>query len=187
YQQRLTLSKAMDDPEATAASLVGLATVAYVRAEYTPALASYREALDIYEKRDEGTSIGRTLVSVGNIQYLQAEYDPAAASYRRAIGLLIEGGDTQGTSLAQGGLARVLAAQGDIAAALEMYGRVLDDARRQLSADPRLTSGVSTTLESIGELYFRLGNTDRARTTFDEALKLSAADADSSGPLYDRP
>lgn len=184
YQRRLALSKEMDDPEATAASLVGLATVAYVRGEYTPALASYREALDIYEKRDEGTSIGRTLVSVGNIQYLQADYDVAAPSYRRAIDLLTDGRDTQGASLAKGGLARVFAAQGDIVAAIEMYGRVLDDARSQLSADPRMASGVSTTLESIGELYFRLGNVDRARSSFDEARKMSDADPESAGRLY---
>jgi hypothetical protein len=91
----------MDDAEATAASLLGLATVAYSRAEYTPALASYREALAIYEKREEGASIGRTLVSVGNVQYLQAEYDEATASYRRALNLLVAGMDPQGAAFAR--------------------------------------------------------------------------------------
>jgi tetratricopeptide (TPR) repeat protein len=186
YQRRLRLSKEMDDPEATAASLVGLATVAYVRGEYSAALASYREALEIYEKREEGAAIGRTLVSVGNVQYLQAEYDAATASYRRALALLIEGMDTQGASFARAGLARVLAAQGDIAAALDMYGQVLTDARTQASFDPRLKNGVATTLESIGELYFRLGITDRARASFEEGRQLADADPEFSARLFGR-
>jgi len=186
YQQRLALAKEMDDMESAGAALVGLATVSYVRGEYRPALASYREALEIYEKREEGTAIGRTLVSVGNVQYLQAEYDAATASYRRALALLIEGQDTQGASFARGGLARVLAAQGDIAAALDMYGQVLADARIQASYDPRLKNNVATTLENIGELYFRLANTDKARAAFEEARALVDADQEFSARLFDR-
>jgi tetratricopeptide (TPR) repeat protein len=176
----------MDDAEATAASLVGLATIAYARADYTTALTFYRQALDIYENRDEGASIGRTLVSVGNVQYLQAEYDAASAAYRRALALLEKGMDTLGASFARGGLARVFAAQGDIAAALDMYGQVLADARRRAALDARLQNPVATTLESIGELYFRLAQTDRARSHFEEAQKLVDADAAMSARLFDR-
>jgi len=186
YQQRLALAKELDDQEAVAASLVGLATVAYVRGEYTPALGFYREALAIYEKREEGASIGRTLVSVGNVQYLQAEFDAATASYRRALALLVEGSDTQGASFARGGLARVLAAQGDIAAALDMYSQVLADARTQASFDSRLKTGVATTLESIGELYFRLANADEARTRFQEARQLVDDLPEDSARILDR-
>ena len=130
YNQRLTLARGTADDEAIAASLLGLATVSYSRAEYTAAVASYREALAIYEKRDEGTSIGRTLVSVGNVQYLQAEYDEATASYRRALNLLVTGMDSQGAAFARSGLARVFAAQGDVAAAPDIRAVVLANARR---------------------------------------------------------
>jgi tetratricopeptide (TPR) repeat protein len=172
YRQRLTLARDMGDEEAVAASLVGLATVEYSRGEYTPALASYRDALAIYEKRDEGVSIGRTLVSVGNVQYLQGEYDPAAASYRRALSLLVAGTDTQGAAFARSGLARVFVAQGDLPAALETYSQVLADARAEAARMPRTSDNVATALESVGDVYFRLGNTDRARASFDESRRL---------------
>lgn len=181
YQQRLTLSKQMSDEEGTAASLLGVATVAYSRAEYSTALASYREALAIYEKREDGPSIGRALVSVGNVQYLQAEYDAAAASYRRALGLLTAGFDREGASFAQSGLGRVFSAQGDLAAALDMYGQVLKDARVILVENPRARQRVAAPLEAIGEIYFRLGNTEQARTNFDEARKLYEGDAGAIG------
>jgi tetratricopeptide (TPR) repeat protein len=184
YQQRLTLSREMDDAEATAASLLGLATVAYSRAEYTPALASYREALAIYEKWEEGASIGRTLVSVGNVQYLQAEYDEATASYRRALNLLVAGMDPQGAAFARNGLARVFAAQGDLAAALDTYGQVLSEARARTLMAPSAKTEVAAALESIGDLHFRLANTDQARASFDEARRLADSNPGAAGRLF---
>jgi ABC-type oligopeptide transport system ATPase subunit len=81
-----------NDAEGSAGSLIGLATVAYSRGEYTGALVSYRDALGIYEQRSDAAAIGRTLVSVGNVQYLQADYGDAAASYRRALDMLVKVG-----------------------------------------------------------------------------------------------
>jgi tetratricopeptide (TPR) repeat protein len=64
-----------------------------------------------------------------------------------------------------------------------MYGQVLAEARTSLQHDPRLKSGVSTTLESIGDLYFRLGNTDKARASFEEAKTLAGDDLEGSGRI----
>ena len=183
YQKEVELGREIDDQDAIAAGSFGLATVTYTRGEYTAALGFYREALAVYEKRDHGSAIGRALVSIGNVQYLQAEYDPALESYRRALSLLVTSMDSQGAFLARGGLARVFAAQGDIPAAIDMYGQVLADARSRLALDARLKSDVAVTLESIGELYFRIGNTDTARTNIDEARKLSETDPGALGRL----
>ena len=183
YEKELALGREADEPDAVAAASFGLATVAYTRAEYTAALGFYRDALAVYEKRDHGSAIGRAVVSIGNVQFLQADYDAATASYRRALGVLLESQDSQGVALARGGLARVYVAQGDFAAALDTYGQVLADARARLSADARLKSQVAATLESIGEVYFRLGNTDRARTNVEEARKLSETGISDPGTL----
>lgn len=183
YEKELAAGREADDLDAVAAASFGLATVAYTRAEYTAALGFYREALAAYEKRDHGSAIGRAVVSIGNVQFLQADYDAATASYRRALAVLLESQDGQGVSLARGGLARVYVAQGDLAAALDMYGQVLAGARARLSADARLKSEVAATLESIGEVYFRLGNTDQARGNIEEARALAATDAAAFGRL----
>lgn len=181
YEKELAVGKDFDDSDAAASAQFGLATISYTRAEYTPALAFYRAALAIYEKKDDGPSISRTVVSIGNVQYLQAEYDAAAASYRRGLTVAAASGDTPAATYAKRGLGRVLAAQGDIPAALDMYGQALADARAALQLDPRLTSDVATTLESIGDLYFRVGNTDQARTSFEEAKRLQEKDPDALG------
>lgn len=181
YGKELAVAREIDDQDASAAALFGLAAVAYARAEYTPALGLYREALAIYEKRDDGSSIGRALVSIGNIQYLQADYDAASASYRRGLTVLLAALDRGGAAFARRGLARVLAAQGDLAAALEISGQVLADARADLVADLRLKSPVGAALESLGDLYYRLGNTAQARTALEEAKRLDDDDPESAG------
>jgi tetratricopeptide (TPR) repeat protein len=183
YEKELAVGREIDDQDVIAAASFGLATVAYSRGEYTPALGFYRDALAVYEKRDHGSAIGRALVSIGNVQYLQAEYDAASASYRRGLGLLLENHDTQGAALARSGLARVYAAQGDLAAALDTYRQVLADARARLTVDARLKSDVAVALESIGEVYFRLANTDLARTNIEEARGLAASDPSALGRL----
>ncbi|HET7695765.1 MAG TPA: tetratricopeptide repeat protein [Vicinamibacterales bacterium] len=183
YQQELAVGREVDDQTAIAAASFGLATVAYSRGEYTPALGFYRDALAVYEKQDHGSAIGRAVVSIGNVQFLQADYDAATASYRRGLAVLVESQDMQGASLARSGLARVYAAQGDLAAALDAYRQVLADARTRLSQDARLRSEVANALESIGEIYFRLGSSEQARTNVEEARTLSAADAVAVGRL----
>jgi tetratricopeptide (TPR) repeat protein len=184
FEKELAVGHESGDDSIAAGALYGLGTVAYAGGDYSKALVSYNDALAIYVKRDDGSSANRALISIGNIQYLQADYDAADASYRRAESLATSGFDPQGATLARAGLARVLAAQGDLAAALAMYGRVLADARAAYLADGRLGNGVATTLESIGEVHFRLGNMDQARAAFEEARRLVDADPDFSGRLY---
>ena len=183
YEKELAVGVETADQDITSAAQFGLATVAYSRADYTAALGLYREALAVYEKREDSSAIGRALVSIGNVQFLQADYDAATASYRRALAALEASYDRQALSFAQSGLARVFAAQGDLVAALDMYGKVLTDARVNLAADPRLKTSVAAPLEAIGEIYYRLGNTDQARANFEEARKLSEGDPASIGRI----
>ncbi len=183
FGKELAVARENSDEGVAAGALYGLGTVAYAGGEYSTALGHYRDALALYDKRDDGPSSSRALISIGNIQYLEADYDAATASYRHAEALSTAGYDPQGASFARSGLARVLAAQGDLASALDMYGRVLADARAALASDPRLGNGVATTLESIGEVHFRLGNVDQARAAFDEARHLVDADPDLSAQL----
>ncbi|NUR52882.1 MAG: hypothetical protein HOQ29_00390, partial [Acidobacteria bacterium] len=115
-------------------------------------------------------AFGSTLVSVGNVAYLQADYDAAALAYHRAIALLTTTMDVGALALARSGLARVFASQGDLASALDVYGRVLADARAR-----KLRGEVAGALESIGELHYRLRNIDQARAAFEEAAQLAEA------------
>jgi tetratricopeptide (TPR) repeat protein len=184
YEKELALGREIPAQDVSAAALFGLATVAYSRGEYTPAVGFYRDALVIYEKMEDGAAIGRAVVSIGNIQYLQAEYDLATASYRRALSVLVAAGDPQGASFARSGLARVFTAQGDFAAGLDMYGQVLTDTKAAAAQDPRMKTNPVAPLESIGDIHFRLGNIDQARSAFDEARRLAEGEPEMAARVY---
>jgi tetratricopeptide (TPR) repeat protein len=171
YSERLALARDMKDEEGQAASLTGIATIAYSRGEYTPALTAYRGALAYYERAGWAPAIGSTLIGIGNVQFLQADYQAAAETYERAVSLLDKAGDPSGVTLARGGMARVFAARGDLVAALQIHREILEAARRG-AAGP-LGVDIAATLESIGELHYRLGNVDQARGAFDEARRIS--------------
>ena len=166
YTSALAVARDADAPEQIAAAQIGLGTVAYSRGDYSAALAAYEAARTIYDARDEGTSIGRATVSIGNVQYLQGEYDAAAGSYRRALELLTKGMDFPGASLARSGLGRVFATQGDLSSALQAYTEVLDDTRARPTPGQK-----AATLESIGEIHYRLGNVNDARARFGDAVR----------------
>lgn len=185
YQLRLALAREMKDEEAEAASTMGLATIAYTRGEYTPAIDAYRAALAMYERSGLTGAIGSTLIGIGNVQFLQAEYEAAAGTYRRALSLLQTASEPGGVNLARGGLARVFAARGDLGAALQIHQQILEEARGQRPG-PGAGTDVGATLESIGELQYRLGNVDQARSAFDEARRVADARNDflSAGRLF---
>ena len=175
YQQRLGLARETQDEADVVSALLGIATTHYARGDYTLALVSYREALSMFERLGPPASMASTLISVGNVQFMQAEYSAATGSYRRALTLLQGSADSGAISMARSGLGRVFTAQGDLAAALQMYTTVLEDARAQSGANGIQGKDIAATLESIGELQFRLGNVDQARSAFDEARQSSDA------------
>jgi tetratricopeptide (TPR) repeat protein len=164
YESRLAIERARPDQEGIASALLGIATVRYTLAEYSAALAAYEEALAIQEKLGETLAIATSLISTGNVKYVQGDYSGAIADYTRSRDLSHKGGNATGEADALEGMARVFIAQGDYAAALEALAGVLADAK---ATNNRNDQGGA--LLSIGDVHFRLGNLDRARTALDEA------------------
>lgn len=178
YQVRLSRAREAKDDDGVASALVGIGTVQYSTYDYGTALKTYREALAIQETLTDIGAIGTTLISTGNVLYLQGDYAAAIADYRRAEELKRKVLDTGGAAAALEGLGRVYTAQGDYAAALHAFTGVLTEWRAR-SAGPRQ----ALVLHSIGEIHFRLGNTDAARAAYQEARQLfeKAGDLGSAG------
>ncbi len=178
YELRLALARETNNDEGAATALVGIGTVLYTTYDYGAALKTYREALALQETLHDPGSIGTTLISTGNVLYLQGDYAAAIADYRRAEELKHKAGDPGGAASALEGLGRVYTAQGDYAAALHAFAGVLDEWRTRKNG-PRQ----ALVLHSIGEIHFRLGNTDAARAAYQESRQLfeKAGDLGSAG------
>jgi len=164
YDHRLTIERERNDEAGIAGATLGIATVLYSQFEYGEAVARYREALAIQERLHDTAGIATTLISTGNVQFVQGDFASALADYRRSRDLFHEVADTRGEASANEGLGRALGAQGDLAGALNAYGFVLQEGRAR--NDRSLQANA---LKSIGEIHFRLGNLDLARSRFEQA------------------
>jgi CHAT domain-containing protein len=164
YERRLVLERERGDEAAVASALGGIATIRYSFAEYTEALARYREALAIHERLDDVAGIAFAELSIGNITYLQGDFQTAITSYRRSLDLNRTMFNADGESRALEGLGLVFSAQGDYLAALESFGAVLKDPRMRSSR-----GRLGAVAQSTGDVHFRLGNLDAARTIYEES------------------
>ena len=164
YDERLVIERERDDAEGTAAALLGIATIRYSFAEYGTALTTYREALAIQEKLGDEAAIAVTLISTGNVLYLQGDFSNAISDYTRSRDLSRKASNTAAKPMRSKGSARVFLAQGDYSAALDALAGVLAEGKAR---DSR--SDQATALLSIGDVHFRLGNLDQARTAIVES------------------
>ena len=164
YEERLPLERERDDSTGIAAALLGIATIRYSFSEYATALTTYREALAIQERLDDAGAMATTLISTGNVLYLQGEYSAAIADYTRSRDLNRKLPNPAGEADALEGLGRVFIAQGNYRAALEALAGVLADGKAR---NDRNDQGAA--LLSIGDVHFRLGNLDNARTALVES------------------
>ena len=164
YERRLAIDRERNDDAGIAAGTLGIATVLYSRFEYTDSLVRYREALALFERLHDAPGIATTLISTGNVQFVQGDFARAVADYRRSRDVFHDIPDTRGEANASAGLGRALAARGDLAGALNAYTLVLQEGRARY--DDALQANA---LKSIGEIHFRLGNLDIARSTLEQS------------------
>ena len=182
YEARLALDRETGHEEGAASALVGIATVHYTTADYGMALKLYREALEIQERIDDQVMIPNTLISTGNVLFLQGDFEAAIADYRRAEAMKRKQYDVAGAWMALEGLGRVYAAQGDLGAALTAFTTVRDERVSHKVGGARQ----AITLQYIGEIHFKLGNTEAARSAFEEGRVLfeAANDLSSVGRIH---
>ena len=111
-------------------ALVGLGTAQYSQFEYTDAFAAFREALAIQERLNDtaGASPRRSSTPATSSSSREISAAPIV-DYRRSRELYRAGADTVGEARALDGLGRSLAAQGDLAAALDAFNGVLEEGR----------------------------------------------------------
>lgn len=164
YTRRLAIERERNDDAGIANATLGTATVLYSQFEYGEAILRYREALAIQERLHDTPGIATTLISTGNVQFVQGDFAGALADYRRSRDLFHEIADTRGEATANDGLGRTLASQGDLAGALNAYALVLQEGEARSDRGRQANA-----LKSIGEIHFRLGNLDIARSRLDQS------------------
>jgi CHAT domain-containing protein len=142
--------------------LLNLSIIARERGDYAAALEYIRHAYAIREKTygKESTDTASLLISIGNIYHAQKDYPAALGAYRQALDVLerTAGPYHNYTLMAINNAARTLAAEGNVAAALQQRSRF--EARLDKAIEFNLAIGSDREkLAYLEQTFERMGRT----------------------------
>lgn len=150
------------------AEAVNLAASAhYYQGKYGPAREAYQQALDLYRKAGDLKHQAYCWNNLGSVAFVEGRYLESMQAYDRADALNAGREAGEMTLLNRGALYQRL---GRDRAALEIYQELK---RRENSFTP---SEQAQLLTNLGALIRRLGDPVKARSTYEEALRLYRAE-----------
>jgi CHAT domain-containing protein len=148
------------------------------KADNQQALALYRLALGIAERRGSKSSMANILFTIGATHTEDGDYTQALGSYQRSMVLLEE----LGNKLA---IVKLLYSLGAVHASQGNYDLALDYDRKYLAAAQALNNKpmIAFVLPSIGNVYNSQGNYAKAMEYYEKALRMFEELHDKSGVI----
>jgi CHAT domain-containing protein/Tfp pilus assembly protein PilF len=139
------------------AALTNIADVNVSRLEFAAALPYARRALDTARHLDDARKIANSLNQLGQIELELRHYDAAAKLNAEALAIRIKNHDGEGELYSRVNEARILAATGDPARALE----ILDAVIASRKADPPMRWRAQAVEAKVYSQLGRLGEAER--------------------------
>lgn len=130
------------------------------------ALAYITQALDQYRQLDEKGQVAVCLRLLG----VAGEFADAVRIHQQAIDMALEAGDLEGAAYGQWGLAVVHILMGDLATAEALLLTALSTLERSGGVD-----GQANVLNSLGDVFRRMGDVDRAEQYYEKSAALFAS------------
>ena len=142
-----------------------IGNVHLARKDYALALAHYEKSLSLNEAIGQNSITAHSLMNIGHALFLKGDHARALDYFKRGLELSKKLGELSPSTNAELGLSTVYAAQGNHAAALEAAERALVLASQMQKPDVMWMSH-----NFIGQSHRALGNLDRARQSFTNAI-----------------
>ena len=146
------------------------------RDRFEAAVASFRQAVDLFRRLNERPSELMSLQDIATVQALRGNYRSAADELERLLGDMDAQADPGSFADVTANSAFALAQIGETAAALRRYARALDI--QVAEAD---LGGQARSRQGIANIYWRLGERERALEMFLATLPLREAANDHRG------
>ena len=169
YKEALELEREIGNERLQATCLNNIGSVYSEKSQYDDALTYFQQALQLREKSkapqetvEAVHNLGQTLASMG-------QYDKAISYYMRALDLRRQMNDARGAALDSYGLGAVFGFQGRFGAAISAQ----QDALKTLRDLKDGSFWMPEVLGRYGESLILAGRGDEAKSSLDEALKLS--------------
>lgn len=146
--------------------------------KYAQAGDAYRIAQHIAEQLSDRQGAASALLNIGTVQYLQGDYDRALESYGQARAVFQELNERAETARALMGIGFVRKEQGKSGEAIESLRQALAHLEALRAANgsgevPSVLKGEMTDLlNTMGSIYYDLGDYNAATKTFQQSLAL---------------
>lgn len=165
YQKGLALSEKTGDEPGIAGFLVNMGDAEQALGHNAEAMGHFQKSLALFDKLGAKDGTLTVLINIGHLQDVQGHPEDAFDSYKKSLALAESLGDQRNMAIAAGSIAGLYIDQHKYEDALVFAQRSEDIARRM---------GVRETLwqalESAGLSYRGLGEREKARGAFEEAI-----------------
>ena len=148
----------------------------YQTSQYTAAMASWRQALAIYQAINDRNGEASALGNLGNVYRSLGQYPQAEAAYNQALGIFQEIGDREGEARALNNLGIVYQSLGQYPQAEAAYNQALG-----IFQEIGDRNGEADALTGLGIVYQSLGQYPQAEAAHTQALGIFQEIGDRNG------
>ena len=169
FEAALAINRSGARPEVAATNLVNLAGLEAVEGDFGTAVALYRNALETWRQRGDEAEVADALFGLGQLEMRRGDYPAARRILLEASTLSERTGSVEDRTLIRRALADVLAASGDLQAAIDQLQEAQSLADMP-EGTPRARSALAL---ARADLALRLNALEDADRWYAEAIRIA--------------
>jgi len=172
HRQALELAKSSNNKKIEMYALNNIGVVFRRLDQNNEALNYHVDALKIAEDIKDGFSMSVSLNSIGNIHSTLGNYDDAIRYFRKALPIASEANNFLGMAMNLGNIGECYDRQNQLDSAKKYYNLSLEYNRRLTNPEQR-EKGIAICYGSLGRLFMKKGDFEKAEQLFVEGLKIN--------------
>jgi CHAT domain-containing protein/Tfp pilus assembly protein PilF len=172
YEQALALARTTGDRKAQATGLLNMGTAYAQTGDQDKAIECYEQALSAFRTFGDQSAEATTLLDIGAIYQGRGESPKALEYFERVLPIKRTAKDRDGEAATLVNIANVYRDLGASEESLDFYRRALSLGQTRFEA---------SALMGMGDIFFFLGDKEKAAGHYEESLKLERAQGNQQG------
>lgn len=180
FEKSLELSRTYDFAEGEAAALNRMGNTYQLMGQYEQALKFYQEALTINKEIENNQEIARNLTNLGSVYRLFGNYELAINQHLEALNIYEGLQNNEGIAWSALNIARLFKMMKNYNKSLEYINQSLK-IYQQIEEDNQVRVGVTLCLKEFGDVYYKMGDFDKAVEYSNRVLEMNKKSGNQLG------
>lgn len=180
FEKSMELSKTHGFDEGEAAALNRMGNTYQLMGQYEEALNFYLQALTINKELENKQEIARTLTNLGSIYRLFGNYELAINQHLEALGIYEGLQNNEGIAWSALNIARLFKMMKNYEKSIEYINQSLE-IYQKIEENNQVRIGVTLCLKEFGDVYYEMGNFDKAIEYSDKVLTMNKKSGNQQG------